>query len=159
MKLTRRKIICVDFDGVLHSYVQPWSGPRSIPDPPVDGALEWLAKMADEERFKIAIFSSRSKYFGGRRAMKRWLVKHYVELAMASGCPRWLAMMINRHSAMEPWDATARDLAKWIVKQISWPTRKPAAWLSIDDRAMRFKGIWPSPDEIVAFQPWNKRGI
>ena len=35
-------ILAIDFDGVLHSYSSGWKGSRNIPDPPVDGAIEWL---------------------------------------------------------------------------------------------------------------------
>ena len=35
-------IICVDFDGVIHSYKSGWRGVAVIPDPPVPGAIEWL---------------------------------------------------------------------------------------------------------------------
>jgi hypothetical protein len=34
--------ICVDFDGVLHSYASGWKGAGVVADGPVDGAIEWL---------------------------------------------------------------------------------------------------------------------
>ena len=54
-------IICVDFDGVLHSYTSGWRGAGNIPDPPVDGALEWLIDAVEGGKVQIAIYSSRSK--------------------------------------------------------------------------------------------------
>lgn len=71
---TRRKTLVVDFDGVLHSYVSGWKGPTSIPDAPVDGALDFLESAI--ERFEVAILSSRSREAGGIDAMKAWLLEH-----------------------------------------------------------------------------------
>ena len=68
-----KPILSLDFDGVLHSYASGWKGARRIPDPPTDGAVEFLLKALDH--FTVAVFSSRSRYFGGRRAMKAWLAR------------------------------------------------------------------------------------
>lgn len=123
MKETEQ-IVAVDFDGVLHSYTSGWKGPRNIPDPPVNGAIEWLYLMMQSNKIKIAIFSSRSRYLGGRRAMKRWLRKH--------------------------------GLTKLALKKISFPTRKPPAFILIDDRAYTFKGKFPTEEFILDFKPWYK---
>lgn len=40
---------------------------------------------------------------------------------------------------------------------VSLEGKKPPAILTIDDRAFRFEGIWPSIEEIKAFKPWNKK--
>ena len=55
------KIICVDFDGVIHSYTTGWRGETHIPDPPVPGALKWLADLINNGKYKPVIYSSRSK--------------------------------------------------------------------------------------------------
>ena len=68
-----RYTIAVDFDGVIHSYTSPWVAAHVIPDPPVDGAIEWLMRMADQ--FDIVIFTTRGKTWRGRRAVLRWLHK------------------------------------------------------------------------------------
>jgi hypothetical protein len=128
------KIICIDFDGVLHSYTSGWKGPRKIPDPPVPGAIEWLMRIAGtpdsvscfvSNEFQACIYSSRSKSWGGRRAMKKWLLKHGLDA-------RWLEI-------------------------IKFPVKKPAAYLTIDDRAICFDGIFPSEESMRSFKPWNKR--
>ena len=66
--------ICVDFDGVLHSYTTPWIAPETIPDPPVPGAVEWLNRMAAD--FDIVIFTTRAATRVGREAVLRWLNWH-----------------------------------------------------------------------------------
>ena len=136
-KLPKEPILCVDFDGVLHSYSSGWRGPRHIPDPPVAGAIEWVRDLLgcpDNEgigpryhEFRVTIYSSRSRYFLGRWVMKRWLIKH--------------------------------GLTKYEVELIDFPTQKPPAFLQIDDRAWTFDGTFPSVAEMRAFRPWNKRGV
>ena len=37
-----KPILCLDFDGVIHSYSSGWKGAAVIPDPPVDGAMRFI---------------------------------------------------------------------------------------------------------------------
>lgn len=129
-------IICVDFDGVIHSYTSGWKGVSVIPDPPVSGAIEWLiSHLPEPDSFGMSfyqgpivqIYSSRSKSWFGRRAMKKWLIAH--------GLPR-------------------EYIDDGLLK---FPTKKPAAFLTIDDRAICFNGKFPSTEEMMAFKPWNKK--
>ena len=127
--------LCLDFDGVLHSYTSGWQGADNIPDPPVDGAIEWLRSLLgvpeDEgigdryKDFKIAIYSSRSKRWTGRKAMRDWLMKH--------------------------------GLTKYEIELIDFPKYKPASFVTLDDRAITFTGIFPDPKEMLKFRPWNKQ--
>jgi hypothetical protein len=130
----RKPILCLDFDGVLHSYTSGWKGADVIPDAPVPGALEFLAEAT--KHFRVAIFSSRSNQPGGIDAMKWWLRAH-----------------IN---ATTPFNKTPDAGPHWFF-DIEYPTEKPPAMISIDDRAITFDGAWPSIDFLLAFQPWNKR--
>lgn len=66
--------IAVDFDGVIHSYTTPWQAPHIIPDPPVEGAIEWLWQMRDH--FKIVIYTTRARTWRGRSAVRRYLMHH-----------------------------------------------------------------------------------
>lgn len=116
------KTICVDFDGVLHSYTSPFTTPDEILDPPVPGAIEWLNRMECEDEWVIAVYSSRSSHPKGISAMIAWLQQHGAR-----------------------------------VRYIVFPVDKPIAYLTIDDRAWCFQGTFPSPEEIAAFTPWNKR--
>jgi len=67
-----KPILCLDFDGVIHSYISGWRGPTTISDPPVYGAMTFISEASKE--FKINIFSSRSHQKGGIRAMQTYLV-------------------------------------------------------------------------------------
>lgn len=156
-------MICLDFDGVLHSYTSGWQGPRNIPDPPVPGALEFLVAALDEG--PVAIHSSRSGHWGGRRAMKRWLHRH-IGIALFSGgdgksagteYPRLFARLC-RQSSMEPYEHEVAATASGIVGQIQWPKYKPPALVTLDDRGVRFEGPpFPSPDELRSMKPWNRK--
>jgi hypothetical protein len=122
----RKPILCLDFDGVCHSYTSGWHGATEIPDPPVEGMWRFLE--AVWQHFDVAIYSTRSHQEGGIAAMQAWFVKH-----ASSGFQQ--------------------DLAR---KWLQFPHEKPPAFLTLDDRAMCFTGVWPDVKSLVAFRPWNK---
>lgn len=69
-----KPILCLDFDGVIHSYSSGWKGADVIPDPPVPGAIEFLHAALNQ--FDVQIYSSRSHQTGGINAMQAWLLEH-----------------------------------------------------------------------------------
>ncbi len=136
-KVIERKhkpILCLDFDGVLHSYTSGWKGADVIPDPPVPGAIEFILDAMDE--FEIHIFSSRSHQVGGIDAMRDWLRKCSVS-------------MIDSGIFQD-------DPMLCFLDCIQWPIEKPPAMISIDDRGLLFTGKWPSIETLKNFKPWNK---
>ena len=152
-----KPILCLDFDGVLHSYTSGWKGARVIPDPPVPGALEFVVGAL--ERFQVAILSSRSHAWFGRYAMKRWLRNNLYAIGIADDVPRWWADYICEGSAMEPWAHEVYASANRVIKTIQWPLHKPPAMVTIDDRAITFSGEWPSLDGLRAFKTWQKKAV
>lgn len=78
----RKPILCLDFDGVCHSYTSGWKGAAVIPDPPVPGMWEFLRDAM--EAFEVNIFSSRSHQEGGLKAMQTWFNAH------AAGGDLWI---------------------------------------------------------------------
>lgn len=124
-----KPILCLDFDGVIHSYASGWKGARNIPDPPVQGALSFMAN-ALAAGWDVVIHSSRSRHFGGISAMRSWL----------------------RYHAGNQWDCMGASLCD--VRFTRW---KPSAVVTIDDRALTFTGDFPSLDSIRRFKPWNKK--
>jgi len=128
-----KPILCVDFDGVIHSYKRGWMGAGVVADPPVPGALAWLARA--QTWWDVAIYSSRSLEPAGVMAMQRWLREH-------------------AHKEIEDEYAVSR-----FMDGLRFPQHKPAAFLTIDDRAVCFEGDWSKldPEVLLAFKPWNKR--
>lgn len=63
--------ICIDFDGVIHSYTSGWQGIDIIPDQPVPGALNAINSYL--ETYNVAIFSARSRDENGITAMISWM--------------------------------------------------------------------------------------
>jgi hypothetical protein len=137
-------ILCLDFDGVIHSYESGWKGAAAIPDPPVPGAIEAVIGYLDAG-FTVAVFSSRSKNLLGRWAMKRWLGNAIAQYWIDGNTPPALA------------EAECERDAYLLVNRIKWPWFKPAALVTIDDRALTFTGEWPTPSDVWRFKPWNKR--
>ncbi len=134
-----KPILCLDFDGVLHSYTSGWKGAGAIPDPPTPGAMQWLVDAYEGDLVRVAIFSSRSKSLRGRWAMQRWLRKHLIKQV--------------EHQAGPHMDLLYVEILEWI----SWPWFKPPAMVTIDDRAITFTGEWPAIETLLAFKPWNKK--
>jgi hypothetical protein len=125
--VNKKPVLCLDFDGVVHSYTSGWKGATNIPDPPMPGVLDFItdAMLADWE---VVIHSSRARHIFGIMAMRNWLREH----------------------AGNQWDTMGPSLCN--VKFTRW---KPPAVLTIDDRAMRFNGVWPSIDALKKFKPYK----
>ena len=126
MTKLNKPILCMDFDGVIHSYTSGWTRADEVRDPPVPGAMDFLREAT--QHFRVAIFSSRSNQPGGLNAMQEWLFR-YAELT-------------------HPYSSWRHE--------IEWPTEKPSAKVSIDDRAITFTGVWPDIQTLLSFKPWNK---
>lgn len=127
-----RPIICVDFDGVIHSYERGWDD-GTIYGTVVPGFFEWLRAVSED--FKVVVYSARSIELAGRLAMRNWIrreaKKHY---GYDTTVPVW-------------------------VRELEYPNRKPRAYLTIDDRAIVFQGSWAVLDVayLKAFKPWNQK--
>ena len=127
-KERRRPILCLDFDGVVHSYRSGWKGAEVVPDMPVPGAMEFMRQALT--MFRVAIYSSRSSSEAGISAMKQW---------------------VERHARQARFDGH-----EWWLK-IEWPTNKPSAFVTIDDRAITFNGVWPDLGGLYNFKTWWER--
>ena len=97
----------------------------------VDGFFEWAEKAQID--FRLVVYSSRSKTKQGRDEMESWIYGHY---------------------RLWKKDASA-------TLRLEFSHEKPPAFLTIDDRAIQFKGIWNveelKPEALKSYKPWNVR--
>jgi hypothetical protein len=128
-----KPILYLDFDGVIHQYSSAWVDAQTITDDVTPGFFEWAEAAA--KYFHLVVYSSRSKEPGGIDAMLNWLQAQHAE---------W-------------WNKKGR-LMECMPFNIEFAHEKPAAFLTIDDRALTFKGDWQEFDPIVLmkFRPWNR---
>lgn len=129
-----RKMVCVDFDGVLHSYSSGWQGADLIPDKPVPGAMGWLKKLVQETPYDVGIFSARATQDRGAEAIKDWLYKELLKVCFS--------------------DDEAIEIADSIKILHHKP---PEGFIFIDDRAFHFQGKFPSLGYLETFTPWGKK--
>ncbi len=131
-----KPILCIDFDGVIHSYERGWQD-GVIYGNVTSGFWEWAIEAA--KLFRLVIYSSRSKSPEGVEAMQVWLDQQAVA---------WL-----RETRKGVTGAT--DLAG----MFEFAHEKPPAFLTIDDRALTFTGRWEEfdPAVLLAFKPWMQR--
>jgi hypothetical protein len=136
--MSNKPILCVDFDGVIHAYDSPWTDAETISDGPVPGALRWLWKAT--EWFDVQVYSARSKSDVAIRAMRYWMAAHSAD-EFGHDHP-----MAENNEERYP---------------ITFAHEKPAAFLTIDDRALTFEGDWDDwdPTDLLGFKPWNKRPV
>lgn len=117
----------------MHSYERGWQD-GAIYGEVTRGFFEWVELVRHD--FRLVIYSSRSKDDDGVIAMTLWL--HEKRNA-------WIKAGGQRHPT-EPLE-------------IEFAHEKPAAWLTIDDRCVRFDGSWDNPlltlEAMRTFKPWN----
>ena len=122
-----KSILCLDFDGVIHSYTSGWKGVDIIPDPPVENAFDMIKEYQIE--FAVHIFSSRSASLLGRKAMQEWFIKHGWPTT-DNGVPEGLEFPLTKPPAHVSIDDRAYT------------------FIGPDN--------WPSVDVLKEFKPWNK---
>lgn len=89
-----------------------------------------------------------------------------------NGAIEWLSALLEEgykvciYSSRSKTPGAIDAMIEWLIKHgardlmdlnlLEFPTQKPAAYLTIDDRAICFRGTFPSFMEIEAFRPWNE---
>jgi hypothetical protein len=75
--MTKKLLLSLDFDGVIHHYTSGWTAIDNIADDPTPGAFPFIREALDH--FDVAIFSARSAHPGGLEAIQQWFEKHGLE--------------------------------------------------------------------------------
>jgi hypothetical protein len=140
-KISELPTLCLDFDGVIHSYTSGWKGAAVIPDPPVSGAIDAIQRY--REKFRVCIHSSRFNRENGDPitnmfAVRKWLVQH--------GIGAWSVSI----------EGSDEDVEEHPICLVS---TKPPALVTIDDRAITFTGTFPDVQTLLDFKPWNKQHV
>jgi hypothetical protein len=122
-----RQTLCIDFDGVIHSYEKGWQD-GAIYGHVTEGFWDWACEAV--KAFDLVIYSSRSVRPSGRLAMRKWLQRQWEK---------------SGHQGKMP--------------PFAFSSTKPPAWLTIDDRAIQFKGDWSvlSVEAMQSFRPWTHK--
>jgi hypothetical protein len=133
---TFRPTICIDFDGCINPYSRGWQNGELYETSVVTNFFEWATEAA--KHFKLVVYSSRSKDPTERQAMFDWMQHRF-----------------------EEWRRPASGSLQLFCETFSFTDRKPPAWITIDDRCIRFDGNWSAlelqPNAIKAFKPWMQR--
>lgn len=75
----KRPVICLDFDGVIHSFETGWIDADVIPDKPIDH-MSGLINSLHQKGAVILVHSSRCGYEGGVEAIEKWLKKNNISV-------------------------------------------------------------------------------
>lgn len=73
-----KKVVALDFDGVIHKYTSKWVAEDIIPDGPVDGIKEFIDDL--KKKYRVVIYSTRAKTEKGRKAIEKWLEENGISI-------------------------------------------------------------------------------
>lgn len=120
-----KRVILIDFDATLNSYVSGFEPlrPEHLPDPPIPGAIGFVRRLCASSLYKPVIFTT--------RVYDETLDRDSTKVIYA--IRDWLA-----HYGLEPV----------VAQQMEVTSRKIMNSLIIDDKAFRFEGRYPTPSEI-----------
>jgi hypothetical protein len=136
----RKPILCLDFDGVIHSYTSGWHGVDIIADPPVDHAFEMIAKYMED--FEVCVVTSR-------------LSRDNLKDVNPSNVPMAEEQI---KGVMHTW-FRQHGMSEGVLSKLELRGDKPAGFfLLLDDRALQFKGTFPRPHLLQKFVPWYQEG-
>lgn len=127
--------ISLDFDGVIHQYSKGYQDGR-IYDPPVKGAARFIYDCMFERNWSVFILSTRDP-----EQIKEWM-----ETILFQG--KELPFKIT---------VIAPDQKFWNEKKnIGITNRKMAAHIYLDDRGLKFEGIFENLiEQMSGFNTWQ----
>jgi hypothetical protein len=139
-----KPILCLDFDGVIHRYSKGWQD-GTIYDPITNGFSDWAIEAT--KLFKLVVYSSRSKTPEGIREMMNWFKDQL----------SWMHCTDDGLDKDDEIYMRFLEAATASVLVLYFAHEKPPAFLTIDDRCIRFTGVWGTmlePEHLRQFKPW-----
>lgn len=76
-------------------------------------------------------------------------------------------LIVAIYSSRSKYEGGIQKMKDWLfsnslsmeeLEEIQFPFQKPAAWITIDDRAFHFRGNFPTISYLYEFEPWMKDG-
>jgi hypothetical protein len=115
------KVILVDFDGTINSYKSGYTSDGDIPDEPVEGAQDSIARL--RRKFRVIVFSARARSVEGKNAIVAWLSKYGIEVDGVTAVKIPAAMQIDDTSVTfdGKWDG---EMMKKIDEFQSWQDKE-----------------------------------
>ena len=109
----RMKTVCLDFDGVIHSYTSGWKGLTVIPDPPIHRVDQAIARL--RKNYRVVVHSSRCCSEEGIQAIVEWLDKNSIEVdEVCEHKPPASIYVDDRAIAFTgDWDQTIADISNF----------------------------------------------
>ena len=106
-----RRPICIDFDGVIHTYRKGFQD-GTIYDKPNPGTRAALTKL--KKKYYIYVFSYRTGHEAGKRAVEKYLKKYKIPYDKVSSTKPPAAFYIDdRAIRFKNWEQTRRDLVSF----------------------------------------------
>lgn len=108
LKLMRRRVVCVDFDGVIYKNMN-YKGTAILNELPVDGAIDALKELAKSN--EVVINSARCESDAGMKAVQEWLNKHELPYRLSKYKPHADVYIDDRAVCFSgDWDETLNDV-------------------------------------------------
>ena len=152
------RTIALDFDGVIHSYASGWKGHTNIPDPPVEGAFEFILRLLDSSEWEVVVHTTRLQHHNAGEALVRWFIQHGFPPARLSDDAvyhpdyREATYVSPRDQLQDEFPTLGTSASK-----LWFSATKPSAFVTLDDRALTFTGVWPDPAALAGFKTWQQR--
>jgi len=151
--------ICLDFDGVIHSYEKGWHNGQ-IYGTVVSGFFEWAETVKND--YTLVVYSSRSTNIDQRRQMVTWLWYRYLEWSDKDNLIPVADEVQGDNDEIKSNIQEIRNLIKVFDHLFTFASEKPPAYLTIDDRCVCFTGDWNAPEllpqALKDFKSWTERG-
>lgn len=115
--MAQQHTVGIDFDGCIHSFIQPWVSEEIIPDPPVSGIKEVIDQLR-KLGYKIVVISSRAYNDKGKMAIQNYLNRYNIEVDYITS--EKLPAMVYIDDRCIQFDGNTKGLVDKVVNFKPW---------------------------------------